>query len=92
MKFEQIEPALARGVFSESLMSDPAWTADVKYDGHRAIAQFLDRIRFTSRRRSVKDGKFVERTRNVPHLSLGMLPQRRSLVDSKALVDAMKQL
>jgi ATP-dependent DNA ligase len=70
MKFMQIEPQAARGVLKESLWDDPDWIAEEKYDGDRRIAQFCGKVvRFTGRRKSVKDGLFVEKTENVPHLS-----------------------
>lgn len=69
-KFQQIEPQPARGTLHEGLWDDPDWIAEEKYDGDRRIAQFCGKIvRFTGRRKSVKDGLFVEKTENVPHLS-----------------------
>jgi ATP dependent DNA ligase domain len=69
-KFKQIEPQPARGKLVESMWDDPQWIAEEKYDGDRRIAQFCGgRVRFTGRRKSVKDGLFVEKTDNVPHLS-----------------------
>ena len=69
-KFQQIEPAVARGTLREELWDDPEWVAEEKYDGDRRIAQFCGSVvRFTGRRKSVKDGLFVEKTENVPHLS-----------------------
>jgi ATP-dependent DNA ligase len=70
MKFMQIEPQPARGVLREEMWDDPDWIAEEKYDGDRRIAQFCGKVvRFTGRRKSVKDGLFVEKTENVPHLS-----------------------
>jgi ATP-dependent DNA ligase len=67
--FRQVEPALARGRFRPSLLQDPDWTAEIKYDGDRRIAQFCDGVvRFTGRTVSKKDGLFVEKTDNLPHL------------------------
>jgi len=69
-KFQQIEPQKARGTFHELLWLDPNWVAEEKYDGDRRIAQFCDKVvRFTGCRKSVKDGLFVEKTENIPHLS-----------------------
>jgi ATP-dependent DNA ligase len=69
-KHKQIEPQPARGKLVESMWDDPQWIAEEKYDGDRRIAQFCGgRVRFTGRRKSVKDGLFVEKTDNVPHLS-----------------------
>lgn len=69
-KFMQIEPQPARGALVEAMWKDPAWIAEEKYDGDRRIAQFCgDTVRFTGRRISVKDGLFVEKTTNIPHLA-----------------------
>lgn len=68
--FRQIEPQPARGVLREEMWDSPDWIAEEKYDGDRRIAQFCGKVvRFTGRRKSVKDGLFVEKTENVPHLS-----------------------
>jgi ATP-dependent DNA ligase len=72
MKFMQIEPAVARGKEHDGIWDDQLWVVEEKYDGDRRIAQFCGPlVRFTGRRRSVKDGLFVEKTANVPHLSDG---------------------
>lgn len=69
-KFQQIEPQPARGTLREEMWESPDWIAEEKYDGDRRIAQFCGHIvRFTGRRKSVKDGLFVEKSANVPHLS-----------------------
>jgi ATP-dependent DNA ligase len=87
-RFQQIEPQPARGKFHEGLWTDPNWIAEEKYDGDRRIAQFCGNVvRFTGRRISVKDGLFVEKTENVPHLSgLTSLGNKhaRGIVGSKA--------
>jgi len=68
--FLQIEPQKARGTLNEDLWSSKAWVAEEKYDGDRRIAQFCGKVvRFTGRRQSVKDGLYVEKTENIPHLS-----------------------
>lgn len=68
--FKQIEPQPARGTLREEMWDSPDWIAEEKYDGDRRIAQFCGKgVRFTGRRISVKDGLFVEKTENVPHLS-----------------------
>lgn len=73
IRFLQIEPQPARGVLREEMWDSPDWWAEVKYDGDRRIAQFMDSdgpaVRFTGRRKSVKDGLFVEKTYNLPHLA-----------------------
>jgi ATP-dependent DNA ligase len=52
------------------MWDDLAWVAEEKLDGDRRIAQFCgDVVRFTGRKKSVKDGLFVEKTHNIPHLS-----------------------
>lgn len=69
-KFKQIKPQKARGKFLESLWTDPAWSAENKYDGDRRIAQFCGLgVRFTGTRESVDGTGFVEKTENIPHLS-----------------------
>lgn len=72
-KFKQIKPQKARGKFLESMWTDPAWSAENKYDGDRRIAQFCGtgataQVRFTGTRESVSGGGFVEKTINLPHL------------------------
>lgn len=69
-KFKQIKPQKARGKYHEGLWSDPMWLAENKEDGERRIAQFCGNlVRFTGCRQSVGDGLFVEKTKQVPHLS-----------------------
>src|SRR4051812_31709140 len=71
-KFKQIKPQKARGKFLEFMWTDPAWSAENKYDGDRRIAQFcggsLGVVRFTGTRESVGGTGFVEKTENLPHL------------------------
>ena len=70
--FQQLVPALARGTFRLGMMTDPRWSAEIKYDGDRRLAQFCGSIvRFTGRTISKTDGLYVEKTGNVPHLSRG---------------------
>lgn len=69
-KFKQIKPQKARGKFLESMWTDPAWSAENKYDGDRRIAQFCGlHVRFTGTRESVGGTGFVEKTDNLPHLA-----------------------
>lgn len=78
-EFMQICPTPARGKFTDSLYTDQGWWAEEKFDGDRRIAQFCRTadqsvkgeiiVRFTGRRTSEVDGKFVEKTENVPHLN-----------------------
>lgn len=71
----QIEPAVARGKETPDIWTDRFWVAEEKYDGDRRIAQFVKGVvRFTGRRISVKDGQYVEKTDNVPHLSKAGYP------------------
>lgn len=68
--FQQFEPQCCRGAYHDALMNDEEYDAEIKYDGDRRIAQFCGpAVRFTGRTKSVKDGRYVERTENVPHLS-----------------------
>lgn len=78
--FQQLEPQCARGAFDPSMMTDPDYTAEIKYDGDRRIAQFCPNgmtgdalVRFTGRKKSVTDGRYVEKTENVPHLARAAL-------------------
>lgn len=69
-EFQQIEPQLCRGTFNAALWDHSDWVAEEKYDGDRRIVQFCGKLaRFTGRRKGVKDGLFVEKTANIPHLS-----------------------
>lgn len=80
-KFQQIEPAVARGTFREEYMDSPEWDAEIKYDGDRRIAQIMDgRVRFTGRKKSKKDDLYVEKTDNVPHLAEPVLIRAEGLV------------
>lgn len=82
-KFRQLEPQPARGTLIETMWDSPDWIAEEKYDGDRRIAQFCGKVvRFTGRRKSVKDGLFVEKTENVPHLS-GVWPAARHVEDRR---------
>jgi ATP-dependent DNA ligase len=92
-KFQQIEPAVACGKVTDDMWDSLTYVAEEKYDGDRRIAQFCvgksgaGTARFTGRRQSVKDGLFVEKTDNIPHLSNCSL----KLIPAKAL-GAMKHL
>ena len=80
-KFQQIEPQPARGTLQDFMWDSRDWIAEEKFDGDRRIAQFCgDTIRFTGRKKSVKDGLFVEKTANIPHLS--GLPSKNKAVPS----------
>lgn len=69
MSFREIVPQKARGKLVESIWNDDAWTAEVKFDGERRIAQFCGKlVRFTGTP-SRKSGKPVEKTDQLPHLS-----------------------
>lgn len=78
-EFQQIPPPGARGKFDPKLYQNPGWYAEEKLDGDRRIAQFCSgteataNVRFTGRRVSDVDGKLVEKTDCLPHLS-GLLP------------------
>lgn len=70
-KFKQIKPQKARGKFLESMWTDPAWSAENKYDGDRRIAQFCGvLVRLTGTRESVDGTGFVEKSHNLPHLQI----------------------
>lgn len=69
-KFQQIKPQKARGKLVKSIWTDPAWSAEEKFDGDRRIAQFCDgRRRFTGTRESVDGTGYVEKTDNLPHIN-----------------------
>jgi bifunctional non-homologous end joining protein LigD len=68
--FQQLHPTPARGKFKEEMYEDPKWTAELKYDGDRRIAQFCpEGTRFTGRRVSDVDGLLVEKTDNLPQMN-----------------------
>lgn len=68
--FMQIQPQNARGTLKDFMWDAEDWWAEEKFDGDRRIAQFCgDKIRFTGRRKSVKNGLFVEKTDNLPQLN-----------------------
>jgi ATP-dependent DNA ligase len=65
----QIEPGKARGAFKERMWTSDQFVAQKKYDGTRALMHCgLDGNRFTSRHISKKNGNYVEKTDNFPHL------------------------
>ena len=65
----QLEPAKCRGTLREEYWEDNnQWIAEFKFDGARYLMHIgAEGSRFTSRRKSVKDGLYVEK-RNFPHL------------------------
>ncbi len=71
------------------MWDSPDWIAEEKYDGDRRIAQFCGKVvRFTGRRKSVKDGLYVEKTESVPHLSGKGVMRLIDVVRIKALPPA----
>lgn len=68
----QIHPPRATGKFKQTLMTDPHWWAEEKYDGDRRICHMMDAdgARYTGRVVSKKDGLLVEKTENLPHLTI----------------------
>lgn len=57
---------------TEELWHSGDWVAEEKYDGDRRIVQFCDGVaRVTGRRKSVKDGLYVEKTENLPQMQKG---------------------
>jgi bifunctional non-homologous end joining protein LigD len=69
MTIRQLEPGKARGAFKEKMWTSDQFVAQKKYDGTRALMHSgLDGNRFTSRHISKKDGNYVEKTNNFPHL------------------------
>jgi ATP-dependent DNA ligase len=73
---EAIKPMLASKGNDEKIaeaMESDSWVAEPKLDGSRYIASFRDdAVHFTSRRTSVKTNEPVEKTGNVPQLSLAV--------------------
>lgn len=65
----QLEPGKARWKFNPKLWDSKSIVAEPKYDGSRYLMHVgIGESRFTSRHISKKDGNFVEKTSNVPHL------------------------
>jgi len=65
----QIEPAVARGRLKEHMWDDPNYLAEEKLDGVRYLWHIHDgHSHFTSRRISVKNGLYVQKEENFPHL------------------------
>lgn len=66
----QIEPAPIRSSFKDFMWDDSSgYAAEEKLDGARFL-MFIEEgeNRFSSRHKSIKDGKFSEKTDNFPHL------------------------
>jgi ATP-dependent DNA ligase len=90
----EIKPMLAaRGseIDIKRAMKDPEWVGELKLDGSRYVAHFEeDGVHFYSRRNSVKDGKPVEKTLNLPHLNkpvpwlVGTIADGEIIVGSKS--------
>jgi ATP-dependent DNA ligase len=65
----QIAPGKARAKFNETMWDSPNFIGQEKLDGERFLLHaFPDENRFTSRHISVKNGQFVDKTENIPHL------------------------
>lgn len=73
MNRQEISPMLADKVSDEKLellWENDNWIAEEKFDGSRYVMQILETGNvLTSRRNSVKTGKNVDKTGNVPHIT-----------------------
>lgn len=77
----ELLPCPARGKFSDDLLDDPRYAAEVKEDGDRRTGQLyweqLDHglqvpiMHYAGRRVSDITGRFVEKGENVPHITRG---------------------
>jgi hypothetical protein len=75
----ELVPCPARGKFVDSMLDDPAYGLEEKFDGDRRTGQFYWQqgdhgfqtpiIHFAGRRFSDIDGKLVEKGANVPHIT-----------------------
>ena len=83
----QLKPDEARGKLKEEYWDSPEWIAEEKYDGVRYLMHIGERNRFTSRRKSVHDGLYVEKTLNFPHLSTLKFPKEfhDSVIDGEII-------
>jgi ATP-dependent DNA ligase len=90
----EIKPMLAaRGseIDIKRAMKDPDWVGELKLDGSRYVAHFdKDGVHFYSRRNSVKDGKPVEKTGNLPHLNKPVPHLLGTIADGEIVVGGEK--
>lgn len=86
----QIEPAKARAALKAEMWDDDnRWSADEKLDGTRYLCHLAvdGKNRFTSRRKSVTNGLYVEKTDNFPHLAQVRWPYLRdTIIDGEIIV------
>jgi len=67
---QQIEPGKARSKFNSRMWNDGRYVSEPKIDGSRYLMHVgIGGSRFTSRHESKKTGLFVEKSKNIPHLS-----------------------
>ena len=65
----QIEPGKARSKFNEKMWNSPNYVAECKLDGFRVLTHVESgQNRLTTRRKSVKNGQFVEKSDNFPQI------------------------
>lgn len=86
----QLEPAKARATLKDFMWDDHnQWSADEKLDGTRYLCHLAvdGKNRFTSRRRSVNGGLYVEKTDNFPHLAKIQWPNLHdTIIDGEIVV------
>lgn len=86
---DEVKPMLASKGNDEKIteaMESDSWLAEPKLDGSRYIASFTDNgVRFTSRRTSVKTNAPVDKSENVPHLTLPFPDLSGTVIDGEIM-------
>lgn len=86
----QLEPAKARATLKDFMWDDHnQWPADEKLDGTRYLCHLAvdGKNRFTSRRKSVNGGLYVEKTDNFPHLAKIQWPNLHdTIIDGEIVI------
>ena len=90
--FKQLKPMKARGTFQELMYSSKDYVEEIKYDGHRMVAQMCqEKTRFTSDHPGKNTGLFVENTDSLPHLFNVVPALYGTAIDGEAVTDLHKR-
>mgnify|MGYP001572094045 CR=1 FL=1 len=90
--FQQLKPMKARGKFQEMMYTSPDYVEEIKYDGHRMVAQACrEGTRFTSDHPAKSSGLFVENTDSLPHLFKPVPALFGTALDGEAVTDLLKR-